>query len=69
MPWRWNPAVERVRASRQDLLDAARPNQAPAEVTPAPEIVYAEKFTDPHDVEENLKSSEARDQGSSHHHH
>jgi hypothetical protein len=47
---------------KPELLAAAKRNSAPNDVLRALEIMYGEIFQTPRDVEENLKSSEARDQ-------
>lgn len=46
---------------KKELLAAAKQNNAPPDVVRALEIMYSEIFQTAHDVEENLKSSEARD--------
>jgi hypothetical protein len=48
--------------TRKPELLAAKRNSAPNDVLRALEIMYGEIFQTPRDVEENLKSSEARDQ-------
>jgi len=54
---------------KKDLEDQVRKNHAPENVIRAIEIMYPEKFTSMDDVERNLKSSEARDQGAWARHH
>jgi hypothetical protein len=58
----------RYPAEKSDLTEQARRNQAPEDVLRAIEIMYPEIFSNPNDVERNLKSSEARDQSATQRH-